>query len=299
VLLSLDTKNTNMGVPWIHRTDGDFPQAWVKSYGQGRVFCTGFAHRTEHWWNPTLLQFLLDGIQFAAGDLEAPMSPRRSEASDAVEQPADGPPEGFLSLFDGKTLDGWSGDRNIWSVADGAITGRTTAESKLRENNFLIWKDAVEDFELRLKFRLQNGNSGIYYRCLQRKEGQTFRDPVVGTQADFDASGRWTGVIMEYLLRNVLAERGQKVLIDENGKLEVVGSVGNPEELLAAVKLDQYNDYTVIAKGGHVVLKINGKTMCELDDQDPRRIVRGVLAVQVHVGPPMQVWFKDIFLRKL
>ncbi len=304
VLLSLDTKNTNMGVPWIHRTDGDFAQAWVKPYGQGRVFCTGFAHRTEHWWNPTLLQFFLDGIQFATGDLEAPMNPRPSDVSAAAEQSAEGPPEGFVSLFDGKTLEGWSGDRKIWSVSDGAITGRTSGETKLRENNFLIWKEEVEDFELRLKFRLENGNSGIYYRALLRKDGEAFRDPVVGTQADFDVSGRWTGVIMEYLLRGVLVERGQKVVIDEDGKREITGSVGNAEELLAAVKntavkLDQYNDYTVIAKGGHVVLKINGTTMCELDDRDPRQLVRGVLALQVHVGPPMQVWFKDIYLREL
>ena len=71
----------------------------------------------------------------------------------------------FESLFDGKTLAGWQGDRTIWSVEDGAITGRTTADTHLKENNFLIWKDPVEDFELRLKFRLQGGNSGIYYRA--------------------------------------------------------------------------------------------------------------------------------------
>ena len=103
-------------------------------------------------------------------------------------------------------------------MQDGAITGETKADTGLKENNFLIWKDQVENFELRLKFRLENGNSGIYYRAQKRRPGQTQRDPLVGTQADFDASSRWTGVIMEYLLRDVLAERGQKVVIDEQGK---------------------------------------------------------------------------------
>jgi len=214
-------------------------------------------------------------------------------------QPAPGPPEGFVAIFDGKSLDGWSGDESIWSVRDRAITGLTTAETRLRENDFLVWKDEVEDFELRLKFRLSGNNSGIYFRCLRRGKGDTWRDPVVGPQADFDASGRWTGVIMEYLLRGVLAERGQKVVIDPQGGKQVVGSVGDPAELLKVYKPGEWNDYTVLARGGHVVLRINGVTMCELDDRAPKRLVRGCLALQVHQGPPMTVQFKDIYLRHL
>ena len=76
VLLSLDTKATNMNVKWINRKHGDFAQAWVKPYGKGRVFCCGFGHRTEIWWNPMILQFYLDAIQFATGDLEAPTTPK-------------------------------------------------------------------------------------------------------------------------------------------------------------------------------------------------------------------------------
>ena len=197
---------------------------------------------------------------------------------------------GFVNLFDGKTLEGWEGDRNIWTVQDGAITGQTTAETKLKENNFLIWKDQVEDFELRLKFRMENGNSGIYYRAQKRRPGQNQGDPLVGTQADFDASGRWTGVIMEYLLRGVLVERGQQVVIDEEGEKQVT-PLGDPAELLATVQPADWNDYTVVAKGGSVVLKINGVIMCELSDRDPNRLVHGWLALQVHVGPPMCVQF--------
>ena len=120
----------------------------------------------------------------------------------------------------------------------------------------------------------------------------------MGTQADFDASGRWTGVIMEYLLRDVLAERGQKVVIDEQGTKQAT-PLGDPAELLKAVNVKEWNDYTVIAKGGRVVLQINGVTMCELEDRDPKRPLHGWLAVQVHVGPPMRVQFKDIYLRRL
>jgi type 1 glutamine amidotransferase len=72
VLLSLDTNTTNMTVPWIHRKDNDFALAWVRAYGKGRAFYCAFGHRTEIWWNPTILKFYLDAIQFATGDLEAP-----------------------------------------------------------------------------------------------------------------------------------------------------------------------------------------------------------------------------------
>jgi hypothetical protein len=104
---------------------------------------------------------------------------------------------------------------------------------------------------------------------------------------------------MEYTLREVLAERGQKVLIDQNGKKETTESLGDPAKLLAVVKTNDWNDYTVIAKGGRVSLAINGTPMCGLDDRDPKRLVRGWLALQVHVGPPMRVQFKDIFLKRL
>jgi len=77
VLLSLDVTKTNMGVKWISRKDNDFAQAWVKPYGKGRVFYTGLGHRTELYWNPAILRFYLDGVQFAAGDLEAPTAPRQ------------------------------------------------------------------------------------------------------------------------------------------------------------------------------------------------------------------------------
>jgi hypothetical protein len=76
VLLSLDTNRTNMGVKWIERKDNDFALAWVKTHGKGRIFYTSFGHRTELYWNPQLLRFYLDAIQFACGDLDAPTAPR-------------------------------------------------------------------------------------------------------------------------------------------------------------------------------------------------------------------------------
>ena len=103
---------------------------------------------------------------------------------------------------------------------------------------------------------------------------------------------------MEYTLRNILAERGQKIRIDRTGRKEVIGSVGDPTELLKLVKPEQCNDYSVISNKGHTVLNINGVVMCEIDDKDPKRVPSGRLALQVHQGPPMLVQFKDIRLRQ-
>jgi len=285
VLFSLDTDHSNMNVPWIERSDNDFALGWVKSVGQGRVFYTAFGHRTELYWNPMILQLYLDGIQFAAGDLEASTQPSRSVDDE----------QGFKSLFNGEDLSGWEGDQKIWSVRDGAITGETTAETGLKVNDFLVWQGGEpKDFELRLKFKLVGGNSGIYFRGERHPEGE----PLIGPQADFSADHRWTGVLMEWKKRDVLAERGQQVLIDADGRRQVVGSVGDPDELLKAVNDKDWNEYQVIAKGEQVILRINGVTVCEVTDRDPARPRQGALALQVHVGPPMTVQFKDIRLKQ-
>lgn len=221
-------------------------------------------------------------------------------AGDTTETPElETPPAsaGFVSLFNGKDLTGWEGDRRIWSVQDGAITGHTTAEVRVTENDFLIWREEVEDFELRLKFRLEGGNSGIYIRARKRPPGQK-GEALAGMQADFSADGRWTGVIMEYTLREVLAERGQKVTIDTSGKKTVIGSLGDPKKLLDVYRPGEWNHYRVLARGGRITIAINGTVMADLDDRDPKRLKRGWLALQVHTGPPMRVQFREVLLRR-
>jgi len=203
--------------------------------------------------------------------------------------------EGFTSLFNGRDLTGWKGDASIWSVEDGAITGQTTSPTQLKANDFLVWQDGQPaDFELRLAFRLVGGNSGIYFHGEESTEG----DALIGPQADFSADHRWTGVLMEWRKRNVLAERGQKVEIDRDGKRTVTGSLGDPKELLSKVRNEEWNEYVLITRGTQTVLKINGVTMCEVVDRDPRRTPKGYLAVQVHRGPPMKVQFRNIRMRQ-
>lgn len=201
----------------------------------------------------------------------------------------------FVSIFNGVDLTGWSGDPKVWSVEDGAITGRTGGGVSLKHNSFLVWTGGKpKDFELRLKYKLTGGNSGIYFHAEKQESGE----PLIGPQADFSADHKWTGDVMEWKKRDILAERGERVHIDKDGKKHVIGSVGDPQKLLEHVKDEDWNDYHVIVKGTRVTLKINGVTMCELIDDDPRRSSVGHLALQAHVGPPMTVQFRDVEIKQ-
>lgn len=297
VLISLDMSDkATRTAKGIRPGDMDMPLSWVRSYGKGRVFYTSLGHNHHLYWNPKVLKHYLDGIQFALGDLKVDTTPSAQIKAATAKIPKE---DGFKNLFNGKDLTGWRGDTRIWRVEEGAITGRTTDKIKVTENTFLIWEGGeVEDFELRFKFRLVGGNSGVYFHSIERKAGQA-GEALVGPQADFSADNKWTGDIMEYTRRGILAERGEKGFIEKNGAKKITGTVGNSDELLKVVRDKQWNDYAVVARGGHIVLKINDVVMCELEDNDANRIKKGLLALQVHVGPAMLVQFRDIRLRRL
>ena len=119
--------------------------------------------------------------------------------------------EGFVPIFDGKTLDGWDGNPDFWSVQDGVITGQTTAEKPTKGNTFLVWrKSEPGDFELRLEFRIVGGNSGVQYRS--KEIGKWV---VNGYQADIDSApnGGYVGILYEEGGRGILAQRGTTVSI--------------------------------------------------------------------------------------
>lgn len=201
----------------------------------------------------------------------------------------------FKPIFNGKDLSGWDGDPKFWSVRDGAITGQTTQENPTKGNTFIIWRDGkVDDFELRLKFKIVGGNSGIQYRS---KESPNW--VIGGYQADFEAGETYSGILYEERGRGILAQRGQKTIVRENGKPEVTGSVGDSKEIQKAIKKEDWNDYTIVARGNHFIHKINGVTTVDVTDEDDARVASGLLALQLHAGPPMTVQFKDIELKRL
>jgi hypothetical protein len=209
---------------------------------------------------------------------------------------AGGDEAGPQSLFNGKDLSGWDGDPKFWTVRDGAITGQTTAANPTKANTFLLWKGGpVKDFELRAKFRIEGNNSGIQYRS--KDLGNWV---VGGYQADMDAENRFTGIIYEERGRGILANVGEKVTIQPDGKPVKTGSVGDPAAIQAAIRKGDWNEYVITAQGNHLTHAINGKTTAEAVDDDPKgRAAAGILALQLHAGPPMTVQFKEILLRVL
>jgi hypothetical protein len=162
----------------------------------------------------------------------------------------------------------------------------------------LFWTGGtVSDFELRAKFKIVGGNSGIQYRS--KKLGDYV---AAGYQADIDGGDpdKYSGILYEEKLRGIIATRGQKVAIDESGKKNVVGSVGDPAEIAAAVKKGDWNDYVITARGNHLVEMINEHVTVDVTDgETAKAAMEGIIALQVHAGFDMTVQFKDITLTEL
>jgi len=217
------------------------------------------------------------------------------------------------SLFNGKDLSGWEGNPKLWSVEDGAITGKTQPSAEdptkgdVKHNTFIIWKDGtVGDFELTLKYRIVAGNSGIQYRSKELPAGESGAI-LSGYQADFEAGTKYSGILYEEKGRGILALRGQQTVIKpandtSKGKpvVEEAGSVGDSDEIQASIKSEEWNDYKVIAKGNHLQHFINGHKTVDVTDEDSANAAKeGILGFQIHTGPPMVVQFKDIILKEL
>jgi len=205
-------------------------------------------------------------------------------------------PSAGTSLFDGKTLEGWDGNPKFWSVKEGVITGQTTESNPTQGNTFLIWRAGMlENFQLDLEFRMVGGNSGVQYRS--KDLGNWV---VGGYQADIDAGFKFIGILYEERGRGILAMRGTKVEIGENGEKKTVGKTGEDKEILAGIKKEEWNSYSITAQGNHLVQKINGKVTVDVtDNQVSKRAMKGILALQLHAGPPMLVQFRKITLQKL
>ena len=232
--------------------------------------------------------------------------------------------KGFKSLFNGKDLTGWTGNLELWSVQDGTITGKTPPtpdnpkKSTLKHNTFLVYTNGnVADFELRLSYKIVPnnqegfGNSGIQYRSKVLQQGEM--GPIVGGyQADFEAGKTYSGILYEERGRGILAQRGQKTVVkpeaevEQNGKkakkaeIKVVGETGKSDDIQAAIKKEDWNDYVVIAKGNHLQHFINGKQTIDVVDEDAVKGAKeGVLALQIHAGGPMTVQFKNVRIKDL
>lgn len=219
-------------------------------------------------------------------------------ASQAIIVPAslrgEEPPAGFVAIFNGKDLTGWAGSPKYWKVEDGCLTG--VADGTLKYNRFLVWRGGkVKNFELRVKVKVSpGGNSGLQYRGTERPDlGESvvtgYQCDVVSNRADYN------GMLYEERGRRILAHTGEKVIIDRKGQPWVVGELP-----LKEFPPGQWHAFRVLVQGNHYQHWIDGHPTVDVIDLDEQgRKLEGVLAVQVHVGPPMKIQYKDFFLKRL
>ena len=166
-------------------------------------------------------------------------------------------------LFNGKDLSGWKGLSKFWSVKDGVIVGETKPDNDTRGNTFLVHQGKpVDDFELTLKARITgNNNSGIQYRSKVVSEKNWV---VSGYQMDMHPSQNYLGMMYEEKGRGIIAQRGQKIKIGNDGKRAIVGDFDKKKK----INLGDWNTYTVIAKGNVLTHKVNGATTAEIVDEE-------------------------------
>lgn len=222
--------------------------------------------------------------------------------ADSPAQPAGQPDsQRFISIFDGKTLDGWKGLEGFWSVEDGAITGQESKEHPAPQT-FLIFDRPVSNFELhyKYKFATPDGNSGVQFRSKVYAEKT---DSVGGYQADCDAQRGYDGSIYdEHGVaggRNTMSNRGEKTVWTADNKRENTPLGESKESLKDAIKQNDWNDVVLVADGNHITYTINGHLMTDLTDQSPHALSEGVIALQLHRGFVMKVQFKDIMLKTM
>jgi hypothetical protein len=197
-------------------------------------------------------------------------------------------------LFNGTDLTGWEGNPKSWSVKDGAIVGVTTNEEPLPYNQFLIWRGGtVKNFELTAKVRQSGNNSGLQYRSKEMKDVGPWS--IGGYQCDIHPEPANNAMLYDERGRGIVCQNGQTVIIDKDGQKWLVKQT-EPMK----VDVAEWNEYTVIARGNHLIHKLNGQVTADITDhQEGERELEGLLAIQIHRGPAMKVEIKDIKLREL
>ena len=189
--------------------------------------------------------------------------------------PADA--EGWRSLFNGKDLEGWDGDPAVWRVENGVISGKA---EKIARNTFLIYRRPFKDFVLEAKVQLIKAgpfpNSGIQYRSVVADPKQWI---VHGYQADV-GEGYWG------------------TLYEEKGKRGQI--LKKRDEVLRAVKDDDWNQYVIEARGATLRHTLNGVDCGTFEDTDEQaRRLEGIIAFQYHAPGQFEVRFKEVRIRLL
>ena len=219
---------------------------------------------------------------------------------------------GFQSIFDG-TMKNWDGDPSIWKAEGNVLVGTTTEANPLKENTFVIWRGGEPaDFELKVEYRMSATNSGIQFRSTHLPQGSAPNPAqpdakiagkwvLKGYQADIDFANQFTGMIYEERGRGFLMQRGQAINIGADGVSRLIGNLEmNPDELKSLIKVNDWNTVHLLARGNMITNIVNGHITAFVVDDDPKgRAMKGLLGFQIHVGPPMKIEFRNVYLKSL
>ncbi len=234
---------------------------------------------------------------------------------------------GWTSMFDGATLKGWDGDMTYWKVQNGAIFVESTCE-KPTGTIYLIWQGGEPaDFEMKLEMRGEGAmvNSGVQYRgaILPPRPAGPARPPqtgscpsgaprgvppsresqakwdMLGAQFDFDGQNRYSGQYYEQATgRGIIAWRGQVVRTEEGKAPRLLATLGDKDELGGYVKVDDWNQFHIIARGNQMTHIINGHVMSVLIDDDPTKFRKSGL-IGFEIEGTGKIFIRNIWLRKL
>ena len=210
---------------------------------------------------------------------------------------------GFTSMFDGKSLKGWDCDPEFFRVEGEAIVGETKADKQPKQNIFCIWREGQPaDFELKLQYRLTGSpraNSGIQYRSEELPNVAKW--VLKGYQADIDAAQQYTGMVYEERNRGFINRRGMVTYIGPDKKVGVLSSLADDATLKSHIKIEDWNDFHVIARGNILIQMLNGHVMSMvIDDDKENRKMSGLIGIQLHVTPgPMKIEVRNIRIKNL
>lgn len=224
---------------------------------------------------------------------------------------------GYVQIFDGTSLKGWDGDPSVWRVEDGAIIGESTKEHPA--HTYIVYRPMeAKDFDLKFEIKVEGGGgSGIQYRSKTgipwRAAGRGSEPPTVnldwmmtGPQADYwfpvrPSAAVWTGQFYsENTPMGILAWRGQVVEMVPGSAQRLVGNIGDRQALGGYVRVNDWNQYLVMARGGTFIHVLNGQLMSVLvdDDATDSNNQPGMIGIEIE-GFPSKVSVRNIWIRKL
>ena len=223
--------------------------------------------------------------------------------------------EGYLSIFDGKTLKDWAYDPGVWRVEDGAIVGLSTKEKPVGNSYISFHGFEAKDFDLKLEIKVENGGSGIQYRSRTglpwRRQHPGDEQPnldwmMTGPQADFwypvfPMAAEWTGQFYsENTPLGILAWRGQVVESPAGKPPRQMGAIADRSALGGYVKVNDWNQYVIMARGGAFIHILNGQLMAVYIDDNLKSTNNqsGVIGIEIE-GSPSKVSVRNIWIKKL